>query len=110
LKHEGVNLVGLWGYPVKGKKARLDVIPEDAKAFPKQAKRAGLDAGPKLQSFYWTGEDHPGAMAEALAALAAAGVSAYAAQAICGGNGRFGGCIQVAADDFKKARKALGAK
>jgi hypothetical protein len=106
LKAEGVNFTGFWGYPV-GKKARLDMVPSDDSGFKKAAKKAGLTLGPKGTGFFINGEDHPGAVAEVLSKLAAAGISTRAVQAVCAGAGRYGSFVQVEAEDVKKAKKAL---
>lgn len=109
LKEAGVNFIGVWGYPIKGKKARIDVIAEDAALLKKAAKNAGIALGPKAVSFFINGEDRPGAVLETLAKLAEKGISVVAVQAVCGGAGRYGATLQVADDDVKKAAKALGA-
>lgn len=108
LQDGGVNFTGFWGYPV-GRRARLDMVPADDAVFKKAAKKAGLVLSPKMTGFFISGEDHPGAVAEVLEKLAAASISARAAQAVCAGAGRFGSFIQVAAEDVRKAKKALGA-
>jgi hypothetical protein len=109
LKDAGISLIGLWGYPVKGKKAQLDVVPVDPKAFSKAARKLKLEVGAKQTAIAWGGEDRLGAVADAAAKLAAAGIGILATQVICSGEGRFGGLIQVAAADLKKAAKILSA-
>ena len=109
LKDAGINFTGFWGYPVKGKKAQLDVVPADAKAFLKAAKKLGIDTGEKKSTLVWTGEDRAGALADATAKLGAAGISVYAAQVISSGDGRFGALIQLGDEDIKKAKKVLSA-
>lgn len=106
LKDAGVNLVAFWGYPVKGKKAQLDIAPADAKAFAKAAKKLGLEVGPKQTALYVAGDDQPGTVADATAKLAAAGISIRAAQALAAG-GKYAVLFQVADDDVKAAKKAL---
>lgn len=106
LKDAGVNLTGFWGYPVKGKKAQFDLIPADAKLFAKVAKKLGLGIA-KQSSLVVTGADRPGALAEIAAKLGAAGISINAAQALSGTEGQFAALVQVAAENVKKARKAL---
>jgi hypothetical protein len=110
LNEAGVNMIGFWGYPVKGKKAQLDIAPADAKVFAKAAKKLGLEVAPKRTAFLVNGADRPGAVAEALGKLAAAGIATHAAQAICAGEGRYGALIQVGDDDVKAAKKALTKK
>ena len=110
LKEAGVNLVGFWGYPIKGKKAVLDVAPEDAKAFQKVVKKLGLESSAKKQAIFAAGDDTVGALLEVTSKITAAGINIHAAQAISSGAGRYGAFIQVDEDDFKKAKKAAGAK
>jgi prephenate dehydratase len=106
-KEAGVNFVGVWGYPVGKSKARIDLVPEDAGLLKKAAKQLKIDLGKKQTAFHITGEDHPGAVAEVLARLAAKEINVYAVQALCAGNGRFGAFIQVDQEAVKKAAKAL---
>ena len=107
LKDEGVNFVAIWGYPFGKRKARLDLVPEDADQFKKAAKKLKLDLGKKRTAFHITGDDHPGAVAEALAKLAEKKIRVHAVQALCAGNGRFGAMIEVDAGDTRKAAKIL---
>jgi len=106
-KEAGVNFIGIWGYPVGKSKSRIDLVAEDAALLKKTAKQLDIELGKKQTAFHITGEDHPGAVAEALAKLAAKKINVHAVQALCAGNGRFGALIQVDQDDVKKAAKAL---
>src|SRR5450756_976667 len=103
----GVNFVGIWGYPLGKSKARIDLAAEDPAGLKKAAKQLKIELGKKQTAFHITGEDHPGAVAEVLAKLAAKEINVFAVQALCAGNGRFGALLQVAPDDVKKATKAL---
>jgi len=107
-KEAGVNFTGIWGYPVGKTKHRIDLVAEDPALFKKAAKQLGIELGKKRTAFHISGEDHPGAVAEVLAKLAAKKINVYAVQALCAGNGRFGALVQVDEDDVKKAAKALG--
>ena len=106
-KEAGVNFVGIWGYPVGKSKSRIDLVAEDVALLKKAAKQLKIELGKKQTAFHITGEDHPGAVAEVLAKLAAKEINVFAVQALCAGNGRFGALLQVAPDDVKKATKAL---
>ena len=108
LKEAGVNFTGIWGYPIGKNKSRIDLVAEDAALLKKAAKQLDIELGKKQTAFHITGEDHPGAVAEVLAILAAKKINVFAVQAVCAGNGRFGAMIQVDKDDVKKAAKALG--
>lgn len=83
------------------------MVPADDAVLKKAAKKAGLVLSPKMTGFFINGEDHPGAVADVLATLAAVGVSARAVQAICAGSGRYGSFVEVSAEDVRKAKKAL---
>jgi len=107
LKEAGVNFVAIWGYPVGKSKSRIDLVAEDPAGLKQAAKKLKIELGKKETAFHITGEDHPGAVAEVLAKLAAKEINVYAVQALCAGNGRFGALVQVAPDDVKKATKAL---
>jgi hypothetical protein len=104
-----INLHGLWGYPLKGKKARVDIVPGDRVAFTKAAKKAGLTLSPRQTAFLVEGDDHPGVLAEILSKLSGGGINVFAAQAVCAGGNRYGGIVMVGADDVRKAAKILGA-
>ena len=107
-KEAGINFVGIWGYPGKSKKeARIDLIPEDAGAFKKAAKKLKIDAQGKQFAFVTNGPDQPGAIAEILTKLSNGGISVRAVQAVCGGEGRFGAFVEVDQDDVKQATKLL---
>ncbi|HYW48343.1 MAG TPA: hypothetical protein VE959_36095 [Bryobacteraceae bacterium] len=106
-KEAGVNFVAIWGYPVGKNKARIDLVAEDPALLKKAAKQLKIDLGKKQAAFHITGEDHPGAVAEVLAKLAAKEINVHAVQALCAGNGRFGALIQVDEDAVKKAAKTL---
>lgn len=110
LRDAGVNLLAVWGYPTKAKKARIDLVAADKAALNKAAKKAGIVLGGKQTAFLMEGDDEVGVLANILGKLAAAGINVFAAQAVCAGAGRFGGVITVGADDVKKAAKALGVK
>lgn len=106
-KEAGVNFIGIWGYPMGKTRSRIDLVAEDPALLKKTAKGLGVELGKKQTAFHITGEDHPGAVAEVLATLAAKQINVYAVQALCAGNGRFGAMIQVDADGVRKAARVL---
>jgi len=108
LSEAGVSLSGLWGYPVGGGAATIDLIPADTAAFKRAVKKAGLKVSDKKSAFLVQGKDRPGAVAAWLAILGAAGINVRAAQAVCAGSGRYGAVIQVEPADVRKAAKVLG--
>ncbi|MGA2145489.1 MAG: hypothetical protein ABSH49_11065 [Bryobacteraceae bacterium] len=106
-KEAGVNFTAIWGYPVGKRRCRIDLVAENGALLKKAAKQLKIKLGKKQTAFHLTGEDHPGAVAEDLAKLAAQKINVYALQALCAGSGRFGVLIQVDQDAVKKAAKAL---
>ena len=108
MRDSGVNLLAVSGFPA-GRRAQIDLVPENPAAFRAAAKKAGWKAtGPK-KVFLIEGEDRMGVIAEAMEHLAAAKINVIASQAICAGAGRFGAILWVAPRDVKRAAKALGA-
>ena len=108
LKESGVNLVALTGFP-RGRRAQIDFVPEDARAFREAARKARWKVtGPK-KGFLAQGEDRPGAIAEILRALAGAGINVTAIDAVCAGAGRYGALFWVAPRDVGRTARVLGA-
>ena len=108
LHQAGVNLLGVSGFPQGARKAQLDFLPGDAAVFVRAARKAGLKLSKKKTGFLIQGDDRPGAVAEWMGRLAAAGINVTSVQAVAAGAGRYGGILWVKAADMRKAAKALG--
>ncbi len=108
LRDAGVNLLAFTGFP-RGRRAQLDLVPEDAAGFVQAAKRAKLALAGKKTGFLVQGEDRPGAVAEYVEKLAGAGISITAVDAVSAGENRFGAILWVKSRDVGKTAKALGA-
>lgn len=108
LRAEKVNLLAFTGFP-SGRRVQMDFVPEDAAAFRKAAKKAGLSVTVKKGGFLVQGADRTGAIAEILARLAEAKVSVVALDGVAAGNGRYGAILWVKPKDAAKAAKALKA-
>jgi hypothetical protein len=109
LAEEGVNLLAFSGFP-SGRRAQLDLIPEDSAALKRAAKKLGLTLSAKKTGFLVQGEDRVGAMTDLLDRLATAKVNITAVDAVTSGDGRFGAIFWVAPESVAKAKKLLGAK
>jgi hypothetical protein len=109
LEQAGVHLVAFSGFP-EGRKAQLDFIAVDGPAFVKAAKKAGLEVSRKKSAFLVEAEDRVGAVASIARKLAEAGINITSIQAICAGEGRYGGLLWVKPEDVRKAAKVLEAK
>lgn len=105
---EGVNFLAFTGFP-RGRRAQLDFVPEDAAAFRRAAKRAGIKIAGKKTCFLIQGRDRAGAIAGIASTLASAGINIVALDGLAAGNGRYGAILWVGPRDVAKAAKALGA-
>src|SRR5881409_3043160 len=77
LRDAGVNLLAVSGFPA-GRRAQVDLVPEDSGALRQVAKKAGWKlTGPK-KVFLITGEDRPGAMSDVAQKLADAKINVTA--------------------------------
>ena len=103
-----VNLVAFTGFP-DGRKAQLDFVPADSKAFLAAAKKAKLRVSRAKQGFLIQGSDRVGAVCEILAKLARRKINVTAVDAVSAGRGRFGALLWVKAKDHKRAANALDA-
>ncbi len=108
LKEEGVNLLAFTGFPRAGK-AQIDFIPEDAAAFKKAAKKAGLKLSAAKAGFLIQGEDRPGAVADVASKLAEAKINITAVDAISAGDGCFAAILWVKPGDVRKTERLLKA-
>lgn len=104
----GVNLLAAHAFP-SGRRAQIDLVPENARAFTAAARKAKLKLSPRKRAFLIEGADRVGAIAEILEKTAAAGVNVTAITAIVAGKNRFGAILWVKPKDQRKAAKALGA-
>ena len=92
-----------------GAKAQFDLFPEDARAFRRVAKKAGLKVSPRRSAFLVEGKDRVGAVARILEKLGDAKVNVTATDAIATG-GRFGTIVWVRRDNVNRAARVLRAK
>jgi len=109
LADAGVNLLAFSGFP-RGRKAQLDFVPEDAKAFTAAARKLKLKIRPKKFAFLVQGQDRKGAAAELVKTLAEKQINVTAMDAVSSGEGRYGAILWVKPGDVNKAAKTLGAK
>ncbi|HXY54778.1 MAG TPA: hypothetical protein VEM40_08940 [Nitrospirota bacterium] len=109
LANAGVNMLAFTGFP-SGRKAQLDVIPEDVEAFKNAAKAAKIKTGPQKFGFLVQGDDRTGAVADLLKTLSEKKINVTAIDAVSAGAGRYAAILWVAPKDRNKAAKALGAQ
>ena len=105
----GINLVACNGFP-RGRRAQIDVVPDDERKFQKAAKKAKLAFEPKKSGFLIQGEDRPGALAAHLDSLAGAKINVTAVEALTPGGGRWAAIIWVKSSDVHRAGRARRAK
>ena len=108
LASEGVNLLAFSGFP-SGRKAQLDLMPENAAVLKRAARKLGLKLSVKKTGFLYQGDDRVGAMTRILDKLAGARINVVAIDAVISGKGRFGAIFWVKPKNVAKAAKLLGA-
>lgn len=108
LADAGMNLLAFSGFP-SGRKAQLDLIPEDVAVFKKAVKVAKIKTRPQKFGFLVQGDDRKGAVADLLKTLADKNINVTAVDAVSAGAGRYGAILWVKPKDVNKAAKALGA-
>lgn len=108
LRDENVNLLAVTGFPT-GKKAQVDLVPEDAMALKAAAKKLKLKLGPAKTCFVIQGDDRVGALTDTFTRLAEAKINLVASQAVTAGMGRYGAIFWVKPHDANKTAKLLAA-
>ena len=104
----GINLLACSGVP-RGRRAQIDVVPDDTRQFRRVVKKAGLMFSPEKSGFMIQGDDRPGALADHLRALAESDVNVTGIDALSAGEGRWGAIIWVEDDAVAKADRVLKA-
>ena len=105
----GINLLACSGIP-KGRRAQIDVVPDDSKRFRGAVRKAGLTFTPEKSGFLIQGRDRPGALTQHLKKLGDADINVTGIDALSAGDGRWGAIIWVEDEAVAKAGRLLGAK
>ncbi len=109
LRDGGVDLLAFHAFPTSNGKSQLDLVPHDERSFQEAAKKAQFTLSDRKTAFLIEGDDRPGAVAELLQKLGAAGTNVRAVDAVKAGD-RFGVLLWVQPSDLDKAAKVLGAQ
>ncbi len=110
LSDAGVNLIAFSGFPEKGGKSQLDLVPEDMGALRRVAKQNGWRLSKVKRGFVITGSDAIGAVRRHIGKLATRRINVVAADAVSAGKGRYGMILWVRPKDYNRAARALRAK
>jgi hypothetical protein len=105
----GINLLACSGFP-RGRRAQIDVVPDDTRKFNVAARKGKLRFNPKKTGFLIQGDDRPGALADHLKRLAEKGVNVTAVDGLSAGKGRWGAILWVKPKDIARAGRLLRAK
>jgi prephenate dehydratase len=108
LADAGVNLLAFSGFP-SGRKAQLDIIPEDVAVFKNAVKAAKIKTRPQKFGFLIQGDDRKGAVADLLKTLADKNINVTAIDSVSAGAGRYAAILWVDPRSVNKTAKALGA-
>ncbi len=110
LERSGVNLLAYSGFPIGGGRSQLDLVLEDMGSLKRAARKNGWRLSKVKQGFLVQGTDRVGAVNRHLGKLADAAVNVTAADAVTGGQGRYGMILWVKPRDYGRAARALGAR
>jgi prephenate dehydratase len=105
----GINLLACSGFP-RGRRAQIDVVPDDTRKFNVAARKGKLRFNPKKTGFLIQGDDRPGALADHLKRLAEKGINVTAVDGLSAGKGRWGAILWVKPKDLARAGRLLRAK
>ena len=105
----GVNLLAFTGFP-SGRKAQLDIVPENVAVFKKAAKAAKIKTRAQKFGFLVQGDDKKGAVAGLLGKLSEQKINVTAIDAVSAGKGRYAAILWVKSKDVNKTAKVLKAK
>ena len=105
----GINLLACTGFP-RGRRAQIDVVPDDTRKFNVAARKGKLRFNPKKTGFLIQGDDRPGALADHLKRLAEKGINVTAVDGLSAGKGRWGAILWVKPKDIARAGRLLRAK
>jgi len=105
----GINLMACNGFP-RGRRAQIDVVPDDSRKFSSAVKKVGLTFQPRKTGFLLQGDDRPGALTEHLNKLAIARINVTAVEALSPGGGRWAAILWVKGTDVERAGRVLRAK
>ena len=104
-----VNLIAYNGFPTSTRRAQLDFVPSDQRAFLAAARKAGIKlVGPKT-AFLIQGQDRVGAVANIVSKLGQARINITAMNAASAGGRRYGAVLWVKPRNVSKAAEILGA-
>jgi hypothetical protein len=104
----GINLLACSGTP-RGRRAQIDVVPDNTRKFKTAVKKAGLAFTPEKSGFMIQGRERPAALTEHLKKLGDKGINVTGIDAISAGEGRWGAIIWVDDDAVRQAGRVLGA-
>jgi prephenate dehydratase len=105
----GINLLACTGFP-RGRRAQIDVVPDDTRKFNVAVRKAKLPFNPKKTGFLIQGDDRPGALADHLERLAEKGINVTAVDGLSAGKGRWGAILWVKPKDIARAGRVLRAR
>jgi len=104
----GINLLACSGSP-KGRRAQIDVVPDDTRKFVVAAKKARLSFVENRSGYLLQGEgDRPGVLASKLKVLADQGINVTGVDALSIGD-TWGAILWVGAADVGRAGRHLRA-
>ena len=108
LVSSGIDLLACIGVQ-RGRRAQIDVVPEDTRRFKLAVKKAGLTFTPEKSGFLIQGKDRPGALTGHLKKLGENRINVTGIESLSAGEARWGAIIWVEGEAVQRAAKLLGA-
>ena len=109
LKAMHVNCLAFTGFPHGSRRAQLDFVPSNQRAFRAAVRKAGIKlVGPKT-AFLIQGQDRVGAITDMVNKLAKARINITAVDAVTAGRRRYGAILWVKSRNVAEAAKILRA-
>ncbi len=110
LREAGVSLLAYSAFPIGGRRAQMDFIPENMSVFKKVARKNGWRLSKVKKGFLIMGQERLGAVHRHIAKLSDANINITAVDALSAGKGRYGMILWVKPKQYARAARALGAK
>lgn len=109
LRDADVNLLAISGFPGKGGKAQVDLIPEKMSDLRRAARKNDWRLSKVKKGFLIQGNDAIGAAHRHINKLADQKINITATDAVAAGKGRYGMLLWVKPKDYNRAARVLRA-
>ncbi|MFQ5661051.1 MAG: hypothetical protein ACE5GZ_11540 [Gammaproteobacteria bacterium] len=110
IRDAGVDLVAFSGFPVKGRRAQVDLVTDDMAGLRRVAKKNAWRLSKVKGGFLVQGTDEVGAVHKVLTRLAKEKINVVAVDAVAAGKRRYGMIMWVRPKDYNRTARIINAK